>query len=168
MSVSIYQPPSPILNKHNLDSFDCGVSSLNEWLKRRARNNEERGASRTYVVCDKQNNVLGYYSLANGSVILNEAPKKLRRSMPDPIPVMIIGRLAIDLDYQRKGLGRGLLRDAVSRVLKAGEIAGIRAILLHAISEEAKNFYKENGFLECPFNKMMVMLPIKPVNKNAQ
>ncbi len=161
-----YKPPCPISDKHNFDDFDSGVVSLNDWLKRRARRNEGSGASRTYVVCDKKNKVLGYYALASGSVMINEAPKKLRRNMPDPVPVMILGRLAIDLKHQKKGLGRGLLRDAVWRVLQAGEIGGIRAILIHAISDEAKNFYERSGFLQCPFNPMMLMLPIKPINKN--
>ena len=165
--MSIYQSPSPILDKHNLDDFDCGVISLNDWLKRRAGRNEESGASRTYVVCDKQDNVFGYYTLANGAIVRNEVPNKLRRNMPDPIPVMVIGRLAVDLKHQKKGLGPGLLRDAVSRSLKAGEIGGIRAILVHSIPE-AKDFYKRNGFLECPFDDMMFMFPLKPENKNEQ
>lgn len=166
--MSVYQPPCSLLDKHNLDDFDCGVPSLNDWIKRRARGNEESGASRTYVVCDHQDNVLGYYCLASGSVMLNEVPKKLQRNMPDPIPVMLIGRLAVDLNHKKKGVGPGMLRDAVSRVLKAGEIGGIRAILVHAISDEAIDFYQRNGFLKCPFEPMMFMLPIKPINKNKQ
>ena len=164
--MSIYQPPCPISDKHNFDAFDCGETSLNNWLKRRAKGNEERGASRTYVVCDHQDNVLGYYTLASGSVMMNQAPKQLTRNMPDPIPVMLLGRLAIDLNHQGKGLGLGLLREAVSRVLQAGEIGGIRAILVHTISDKAKNFYERNGFLQCPFDPMMLMFPIKPINKN--
>ena len=164
--MSIYQPPCPISDEHNFDAFDCGEVSLNDWLKRRARHNEESGASRTYVVCDNQHNILGYYTLANGSVMLTEAPKKLRRNMPNKIPVMILGRLAVDLKHQHKGLGCGLLRDAVSRVLEAGKIGGIRAILVHAISDKAKNFYERNGFLQCPFDPMMLMFPIKPIDKN--
>ncbi len=164
--MSIYQPPCPLLDKHNLDDFDCGVPSLNEWLKRKARRNEENGASRTYVVCDFQDKVLGYYSLANGAVIHEEAPKKLTRNMPDPIPIMLIGRLAVDLQHKNKGLGSGMLRDAVARVLKAGEIGGIRAVLVHAISDEARDFYLRNGFLECPFDPMKLMFLIKPINKN--
>ncbi|MCK5179370.1 MAG: GNAT family N-acetyltransferase [Candidatus Omnitrophica bacterium] len=165
--MSEYQPLCPILDKHNLDDFDCGVPSLNDWLKRHARHNEERGASRTYVVCDKQDNIIGYYALANGAVILSEAPKNLRRNMPDPIPVMTLGRLATDLKHRNKGIGSGMLRDAVFRSLKAGEIGGIRAILVHSIPE-AKNFYERKGFLKCPVDDTMYMLPLKPINKNAR
>lgn len=164
--MSIYQPPCPISDKHNLDAFDCGEHVLNDWLKRRARGNEETGASRTYVVCDKEDNVVGFFTLSNSAVMLKDAPKKLTRNMPDPIPVMLLGRLARDLNHKGKGLGPALLRDAIWRVLKAGEIGGIRAILAHAIDDKAKNFYIRNGFLECPFDPMMVMLPLKPVNKH--
>ena len=164
--MSIYQPPCPISEKHNLDAFDCGEISLNDWLKRRARGNEETGASRTYVVCDNLDNVVGFFTLANSAVILKDVPKKLSRNMPDPIPVMLLGRLAVDVNHQGKGVGPGMLRDAVYRVLQAGKIGGIRAILVHAISERVMNFYERNGFLQCPFNPMMFMLPIKPVNKN--
>lgn len=124
------------------------------------------GASRAYVVCDNLANVVGFFTLSNSAVMLKDAPKILTRNMPDPIPVMLLGRLAVDIKHQGKGLGSGMLRDAVSRVLRAGEIGGIRAILVHVISERAMNFYERNGFLKCPFNPMMFMLPIKPVNKN--
>ena len=164
--MSNYQSPAHLQDKHNLEQFDCGISSLNNWLIRIAKRNEKTGGSRTYVVCDKDNHVVAYYCLANGAVIHSDAPKKLTRNMPDPIPVMVIGRLAVDINHQKQGLGPGLLRDAVIRVLQAGEIGGIRAILVHAISERAKSFYENNGFLQCPFDNMMLMLPLKPIIKH--
>ncbi len=97
--MSIYQPPCPISGKHKLDAFDCGEPVLNDWLKRHARGNEERGASRTYVVCDNQDNVVGFFTLSNSAVMLKDAPKKLTRNMPDPIPVMLLGRLAVDVNH---------------------------------------------------------------------
>lgn len=157
----VYQPPCHITDAHCLEDFDCGDKSLDEWLKRRARRNEKGGASRTYVVCEGQK-VVAYYALANGSVSLGEAPKKLQRNMPDPIPVMVLGRLAVDRGHQGIGMGRGLLRDAVSRVLQAGKIGGIRAILVHAISQDAYRFYEQNGFLLCPLSPLMLMLPLRP------
>lgn len=160
--MACYVPPSALNNTHQLSAFDCGTASLNDWLTRRAMRNENAGASRTYVVCE-QKKVIGYYALATGAVRLLEAPKKLQRNMPDPIPVMVLGRLAVDTGHQGKGVGQGLLKDAMLRVLSAGKIAGLRALLVHAISEEAQIFYTKNGFLSCPLDPMMLMLPLSPL-----
>ena len=151
--------PEPITPKHILSDFDCGVSSLNDWLKRQALKNELTGASRTFVTCmDLQ--VIGFYALATGSVTRKESPGKIKRKMPDPIPVMILGRLAIDAQWQKNGIGRGLLKDAVIRTIKASKYAGIRALVVHALSEEAKNFYLRHGFQESPLNHFTLMLPL--------
>jgi GNAT superfamily N-acetyltransferase len=104
--------------------------------------------------------VVGYYALAAGAVALAEATGRTRRNMPDPVPVMVLGRLAIDADYQRRGLGRALLRDAVLRTLQAAEIAGIRALLVHAISTDAKQFYERQGFRASPVDPMTLMLTL--------
>jgi GNAT superfamily N-acetyltransferase len=144
---------------HNFTEFDCGTPSLNHWLTRQALKNEASGASRTYVVCI-DNTVVGYYSLAAGAVVRTEAPKSMRRNMPDPIPVMVLGRLAVDLARQGQGIGRALLRDAILRVLRAAEIVGVRAILVHAISEEAKRFYLSHGFQESPIEPMTLCLAL--------
>jgi GNAT superfamily N-acetyltransferase len=153
------QAPKPLDTKHQLADFDCGNTELNEWLKKRALKNENSGASRTYVVTlgDK---VVAYYCLANGSIINITAPGKIRRNMPDPIPVMIIGRLAVDIHWQGKGSGYGLVRDAILRTLQAAKIAGIRAILVHAISQEAKQFYEKCGFIPSPIDPMILMIAI--------
>jgi len=127
--------PEHLETSHNLSAFESGVPSLDDWLKRRALANEESGASRTYVV-SAGGRVIGYYALATGAVEARVATGRTRRNMPDPIPVMIIGRLAVDRAYQEKGLGRALLRDAILRTLQAASIGGIRAILVHAISDE--------------------------------
>ena len=142
---------------HNLAEFDCGTLSLNQWLSRQALKNEASGASRAYVVC-LENTVVGYYCLAAGAVVRTEAPKPIQRNMPDPIPVMVLGRLAVDRANQARGIGRALLRDAILRVLRAAEIVGIRAILVHAISEEAKQFYFSHGFEESPIEPMTLCL----------
>jgi GNAT superfamily N-acetyltransferase len=144
---------------HNFTEFDCGTHSLNHWLTRQALKNEASGASRTYVVCT-DNTVVGYYSLAAGAVVRTEAPKPMQRNMPDPIPVMVLGRLAVDLARQGQGIGRALLRDAILRVLRAAEIVGVRAILVHAISEEAKRFYLSHGFQESPIEPMTLCLAL--------
>ncbi|MGZ9074062.1 MAG: GNAT family N-acetyltransferase [Rhodoplanes sp.] len=139
----------PLNAGHELDAFDCGTDSLNTWLRKRALRNERDGASRTYVVRVDQR-VVAYYCLAAGAVAVATAPGKVRRNMPDPIPVMVLGRLAVDRAWQGKSLGTALLADAVKRTLAAAEVAGIRAIIAHAISDAAKQFYEERGFTASP------------------
>jgi GNAT superfamily N-acetyltransferase len=156
----ILQPPQPIKPEHQLADFNSGNAELDEWLKKRALKNEDSGASRTYVVTVEQK-VIAYYCLANGSVLNTSAPGKVRRNMPESIPVMVIGRLAVNFNWQGKGIGRALVRDAVLRTLQAANIAGIRAILVHAISEEAKLFYERCGFLPSPVAPMTLMVTVK-------
>ena len=153
-------PPEKLTSSHQIDRFDSGNSQLNDWLKRRALKNELQGASRTYVVCTG-NVVVGYYCLANGAVAQTIATGRVRRNMPDPIPVMVIGRLAVDRNWQGQGIGRGLLRDAILRTLNAAEIAGIRAIIVHTISQSAKQFYESCGFTASPIESMTMMVTIK-------
>ena len=136
--------PEHLSAEHDLSTFESGIPALDDWLKRRALANEDSGASRTYVV-SANGKVIGYYALATGAVILHAATGRARRNMPDPIPVMILGRLAVDKAHQGQGVGRALLRDAILRTLQAAAIGGIRAILVHAISEDAKRFYERCG-----------------------
>jgi predicted N-acetyltransferase YhbS len=159
------RPPEKLSSIHQIEDFDSGIEPLDSWLKRRALGNEAEGASRTYVVC-AGDVVVGYYCLSNGAIANNIATGKVRRNMPDPIPVMIMGRLAVDLNWQGKGIGRGLLRDAVLRTLKAAEIAGIRAILVHAISEEAKQFYEQYRFTASSLEPLTLMVKISDVSKS--
>ena len=151
--------PEPITSTHILTDFNCAVSSLNDWLKQQALKNEVSGASRTFVVC-KDLQVIGFYALAVGSVNRQEAPGKIKRAMPEPIPVMVLGRLAVDIHWQKNKIGRGLLKDAVLRTFKAAKHAGIRALVVHALSEEARNFYLRHGFQESPLNQFTLMLPL--------
>ncbi len=156
--------PEHLTAAHDLSAFDSGVPALDEWLRRRALANEETGASRTYVVCAGRR-VAGYYALANGGVTQVAATGRVRRNMPDPVPVMVLGRLAVDRAYQGTGIGRGLLRDAVLRTLQAADIAGIRAILVHAISEDAKRFYESCGFDVSPLDPMTLMITVADAEK---
>ena len=153
---------SPILlaTDHQLDDFACHVDSLNDWLKKRAYQNQLSGASRTYVVLEGKR-VVGYYCLASGALELNDAPTKVRRNMPNPIPVAILGRLAVDKSFQGKGLGVALLQDAVVRTAQAGGILGIRGLLVHALSIEAKAFYEHHGFVASPTQPMTLILSLK-------
>jgi GNAT superfamily N-acetyltransferase len=158
------RPPEKLSAAHNLSDFDSGEPVLDDWLRRRALHNEASGASRTYVVCMGKT-VVGYYTLAVGAVAHAEAPGRVRRNMPDPLPVMVLGRLAVDKSFQRRGIGKGLLRDAVLRTVQAAEIAGIRAILVHAISEPAKRFYEGCGFMASPIDPLTVVLTVAEAGK---
>lgn len=151
--------PKPLTSEHELEDFDSGVAELDDWLKRRALKNQDSGASRTYAVSIGQK-VIAYYCLAAGAVSNADAPGRVRHNMPDPIPVMVIGRLAVDRSKQGKGFGRVLVRDAVLRTLQAAEIAGIRAILVHAISEQARQFYESCGFTPSPIALMTLLVTV--------
>jgi GNAT superfamily N-acetyltransferase len=151
------RPPEHLTQEHDVAAFDCGVPILNDWLKNRALDNEKAGASRTYVVT-AGGRVVGYYALATGAVAASDAPGRVRRNMPDPIPIMVLGRLAVDQSHHGHGLGQGLLRDAVLRTVQAAKMVGIRAILVHAISEDAKRFYLRHGFVESPAGPMTLMI----------
>lgn len=151
--------PCPISDSHDITVFDCGHKTLNEWLQKRALKNEQNGASRTFVVCN-DNTVIGYYSLAVGAVTRDQASGKVRRNMPEPIPVMILGRLAVDQQWQGKRIGTGMLKDAILRTLAVAEQAGIRAMLVHALSNKAKRFYLGCGFHESPISDMTLMIPL--------
>ncbi|MDZ4658201.1 MAG: GNAT family N-acetyltransferase [Bythopirellula sp.] len=154
------RPPEPLNDTHDVSGFISGVATLDDWLRRRALRNESSGASRTYVVCEEPKRVIGYYALAAGAVAHTTASTAAKRNMPDPVPVMVLGRLAVDQSYQGKGIGRGLLRDAILRTLQAASIAGIKAILVHAISTEARQFYERCGFRASPVDPMTLMITL--------
>jgi GNAT superfamily N-acetyltransferase len=156
--------PEKLRADHDLSDFECEEPALDDWLRRRALQNEESGASRTYVVCSGRQ-LVGYYALAVGAVAHLEAPGRVRRNMPDPVPVVIIGRLAVHKDFQGKKIGPALLRDAVLRTLQAAEIAGVRAILVHAISDRARQFYERWGFIPSPMDPMTLMITVSEAAK---
>ncbi len=158
----IVAAPQPLADAHQLSDFNSGVASLDDWLKRRARSNQASGASRAFVLCENDK-VIGYYALASGGVTIGEAPGRFRRNMPDPIPVVVLGRLAIDRAYQGKKLGRALFRDAALRVMHAADAIGIRGIVVHAISGEAKAFYLAIGFDPSPLDPMTLMVTLADV-----
>lgn len=142
---------------HEIEGFRCTEPELENWLKQRARKNQQDGASRCFVVCDGSA-VVGYYALAAGSVLHTQTPGNIRRNMPDPIPVVVLGRLAVHTQYAGQGIGAGLLKDAVLRALRLSQEMGIRALLCHAINDEAKRFYLHHGFIESPIEPLTVML----------
>jgi predicted N-acetyltransferase YhbS len=153
--------PHPLTADHQLNTFNCGETSLDEWLKRRALLNQSNGASRTFVVVDESQLVMGYYALAAGAVHHQDATRSIRQNMPDPIPVMVLARLAVDIRTQGMQLGAGLLRDAVDRSLAVAKNTGVRALLVHALHERAKQFYLYFGFQASPVHPLTLMLRLK-------
>lgn len=138
------------------------MPSLDDWLKRRARANQTSGASRTFVVAEDQR-VIAYYALASGAVAAASATGRFRRNMPDPIPIVVLARLAVDRTLQKQGLGRALVRDAARRVAQAAEIIGIPGVIVHAASAEAKAFFFALGFDESPFEAMTLMITLSDI-----
>lgn len=155
--------PCLLTNTADVSRFDCSAANLDDWLKRRAMANQASGASRTYVVvdADDEHRVVGYYCLASGALAVVDAPGAIRRNMPDPIPMAILGRLAVDRAWQGRGLGVALLQDAVLRAAQAAAILGVRGVLVHAISSEAKAFYECHGFQASPTQPMTLVLSIR-------
>lgn len=150
--------PVTLTVAHQLDAFSCGEPSLDEWLKRRALANHASGASRTFVVADEERAVMGYYALAAGAVQHEQAPRSIRQNMPEPIPVMVLGRLAVDMRAQGMQLGAALLKDALERCVLVSQNTGVRALLVHAINERARQFYEYYGFKAVPAHPMTLML----------
>jgi predicted N-acetyltransferase YhbS len=152
-------PPEPLAGHHDTEAFASGAENLDAWLKRRALKNQATGASRTFVACEGQR-VVAYYALASSAIAGDEAPGRFRRNMPDPIPVAILGRLAVDRSFQGKGLGRALVRDAAHRVIQAADTIGIRGLIVLALSVEAKAFYEHVGFDPSPLDPMTLMITL--------
>ena len=137
--------PEPLAERHDISRFQSGVPGLDVWLRSKARLNEARGGARTYVACEGRR-VVGFYSLAASAVERRRVPSRIGRNMPQPIPVILLGQLAIDTDYQGRGLGADLLIDAARRAMSAADVIGARAIIVQALNEEAKSFYERFGF----------------------
>jgi GNAT superfamily N-acetyltransferase len=162
--VSGFSTPRPIRSQDDLAVFDSGEPSLDDWLRNRALTNQSTGASRCFVTCcDGQ--VVGYYALATGSVQRLEASRRVGQGMPEPIPVVLLGRLAVDRKQQGGNLGSALLRDAIARTVEAAEIIGVRALLVHALHDPARDFYLHHDFEPSPTDPMHLMLLMKDARK---
>ena len=157
----VLSAPTPITEGHVTAGFASGNSTLDDWLGQKAWKSEGQTA-RTYVVCHG-NRVVGYYGIAMGAVQRNLSPGKVRRNAPDPIPVAVLARLAVDATYQGQGIGAGMLKDACKRILMAAEIIGVRAILVHAIDEPARAFYARYGFAAYPDGTLTMFLPLETI-----
>jgi GNAT superfamily N-acetyltransferase len=149
--------PGHISLHHQIGDFSSGIVSLDEWLKRRALANQASGAARTFAVCEADR-VVAYFALASGAVNVAIAPGRFRRNMPD--------RLAVDPTCQGQGLGRAMVRDAAMRVVHAADTIGVRGIIVHAISDDAKVFYLELGFEPSPIEPMTLMVTLADIRKS--
>ncbi|MDP3854376.1 GNAT family N-acetyltransferase [Phenylobacterium sp.] len=157
--------PERLTEAHDIADFKSRQPQLDEWLRRKALSNETSGGCRTYVTTDGER-VIGFYCLATGAVAHAQATGKARRNMPDPIPAVIVGRMGVDETFERQGIGRGLIRDSVIRTLAAAEVIGVRAILIHAKSDEARRFYVERcGLSESPIDPMTLMVTLSDARK---
>ena len=153
-------PPKLLSDDHQTDNVDSSEPILDDWLRRRARANQASDASRTYVVCEAKC-VIAYYSLASGAIAQTAVPGRFRRNRPDPFPVVVLARLAVDKNYQGQGLGRALFRDAGRRVVYAADTIGIRGIVVHAMSEDARKFYLALGFDPLPVEAMTLVVTLQ-------
>lgn len=154
-----FRPPEAITAAHDVSGFSCIREELNKWLKKHALPNEERG-SRTYVV-PHGNRVVSYYTLAAGGIGREALPRAIRHDNPAQVPLVVLGRLATDRNFERQGLGRGMLQEAISRTLFAASQIGVRALLVHAIDDEAVKFYLKFGFVPSPVGARTLLLPVE-------
>jgi len=168
MSEPKLDPPTPLLKAHKLEQFDCGSEALNDYLRRFALQNHQSGLARTYVAA-RGKRVVGFYSLAFGSIDHQSGTLRVAKGLPrHPIPIMLLARLAVDEKEQGNGIGKALLKDAIFRTLQASEIAGLRAMLVHAKDKPAQAFYKKFGFDPSPTNELHLMLLIKDMRRSIE
>lgn len=161
------EAPIPLMDKHDTRGFDCGENSLNDWLRKRALVNQYTGASRTFVVCNARR-VVAFYALSSGAIACSKSTGRVKRNMPDPIPVVILGRLGVDDAIQGNGIGSALVRDAISRIVVAADTLGIRAMVIHALNDRVKHFYESLGFAPSPTDPMILMSTLADLKASLQ
>lgn len=164
------KPPCPLEKGHDRSDFDCGKPELNNYLKRFARQTQERDGAKTYVVLDNKR-IIAYYTLVVGDVEWQDCPEEIRKGLgKHPVPVLVIARLAVDSHFQDKGLGSGMLKDAFLRALQVSNIAGVAAVIVDAKDEDAKAYYerKELDFKPMPGDPMRLYLPLRTIRANLE
>jgi GNAT superfamily N-acetyltransferase len=158
--------PEPLAERHRLEGFDCGKPALNDWLVRHARQAQGSGSAKTFVVAEDDGRAAGYFSLTVGQVDTLETPERIRKGMGQyPVPVVILARLAVSLQDHGRGIGFGLLQDAIRRTMLIAEQAGIRAMLTHPIDEDAAKFYIRFGFVASPLREQQLLLLLKDARR---
>lgn len=158
--------PEPLAAQHRLEGFDCGKPALNDWLLRHARQAQGSGSAKTFVVADDDDRVTGYFSLTVGQVDTLEAPERIRKGMGQyPVPVVIVARLAVSREHHGRGIGIGMLQDAIRRTQVIAEQAGVRAMLTHPIDKDALRFYTRFGFIASPLREQQLLLLLKDAKR---
>lgn len=158
--MSPYGGPQLLRPDHQVDLFDCGSSPLSSWLATKAARNQAEGGSRTWVVASGARAV-GFYASSAAAVLASEVSKRAARNQPEPLPALLLGRLAIDLDHQGKGLGKALLQHFILKSLEVAQITGVRLLLAHAKDDDAARFYARYGFEPSPVDQLTMMLLVK-------
>ncbi len=166
--MSLHAPESLGI-QHRLEGFDCGKPVLNDWLLRHARQAQGSGSAKTFVTTDEDHRVVGYFSLTVGQVDALDVPERIRKGMGQyPVPVVVLARLAISVRHQGRGIGLGLLQDAIRRTVLIAEQAGIRAMLAHPLDEESERFYTRFGFIVSPLRAQQLLLLLKDARNLAK
>ena len=155
--------PEELNRDHDISGFSCGRESLDDWLKNRALRSNVAGDSKVFVICNDSGEVIGYYAISAGPVCRDGAVSKLKRNAPDPIPMALIGRLAVRTNMQGRGIGPALLRDAVLRISQASEHIGVKGVLVHALDDDAAKFYAHMGFQSSPTSDYHLMISLREV-----
>ena len=159
--------PEPLSAEHEVAGFSCGERSLDDWLRRRAHANQISGATRTFVASDR-NVVVAYYALASSAVAVASAVGRFKRNMPDPIPVVVLARLAVAESHHGRGVGRALFQDAARRVLHAADSVGIRGLIVHALSDDAVAFYRRLGLEPSPLDTRTLMVTLSDLRATSR
>jgi GNAT superfamily N-acetyltransferase len=161
-----YEGPVLLGADHIVEDFDCGQDVLNEWLRTKALHNQREGGSRTWVVLDGRR-VVAFYASSTAVLMRNRATKRAARNQPDPLPAVLLGRLAVDAKYQGRGLAAALLKHFVLKSLEVAELTGVRLLLVHATNDTARRFYLRYGFEASPVDDMTLMLLVKDVRPSS-
>lgn len=160
-STGAFLAPTLLTETHDTNAFECGEVALDDWLRERAWQNLQNAASRTYVVCPvNSNRIIGYFALSMGQILAQDVPGSMRRNMPKHIPAILLGRLAIDREWQGRGLGAALLSDVVRRSLRASSEVSARLLIVHALSPAAEAFYAHYGFTRLPVDTPTLALDL--------
>lgn len=160
--MSPYRGPELLASHHDIESFDCGDEALNEWLRRRAPRNQREGSSRTWVVTDGAR-VVAFYASSTAVITRTEATRRAARNQPDPLPAMLLGRLAVDRGHQGQGLAAALLKHFLLKALEVAALTGVRLVLVHAKDDQAASFYRHFGFEPSPIDDLTLMLLVKDI-----